>query len=71
MAKQERPTENVPSSNSDEGFFEQAKSREVASTPFAGRIGGNQEFIASRDDERLKKQPDAVYIRPAPLMRFF
>ena len=36
----------------------------VASAPFAGRIGGNQEFIAIGDDEAteeiLKKQPDAV-----------
>ena len=36
----------------------------VASAPFAGRIGGNQEFIATGDDEAteeiLKRQPDAV-----------
>lgn len=36
----------------------------VASSPFAGRIGGNQEFVVTgRDDdanEVLKKLPDAV-----------
>lgn len=33
----------------------------VAQTPFAGRLGGNQEFIADDDDESiLEKQPDAV-----------
>ena len=36
----------------------------IASAPFAGRIGGNQEFIATGDDEAteeiLKRQPDAV-----------
>lgn len=33
----------------------------VATLRFAGRLGGNQEFIASPDDQSLlKKQPDAV-----------
>lgn len=36
----------------------------VASSPFAGRIGGNQEFVISSRDhdagEVLKKLPDAV-----------
>ena len=61
MSKQERSTEDVPSSNDDHGFYGQSKLRlEVASSPFAGRIGGNQEFVAPHDDERLKKQRDAV-----------
>ena len=31
---------------------------------FAGRIGGNQEFIADSDDSSLlKKQPDAVSVK--------
>lgn len=36
----------------------------VASSPFAGRIGGNQEFVVTTSDddasEVLKKLPDAV-----------
>lgn len=40
------------------------RSAAVRQTPFAGRIGGNQEFVADGDDEDteelLKKQPDAV-----------
>lgn len=36
----------------------------VRQAPFAGRIGGNQEFVTLGDDEEseaiLKKQPDAV-----------
>lgn len=36
----------------------------VASSPFAGRIGGNQEFVVTDQDddasEVLKKLPDAV-----------
>jgi len=33
----------------------------VSETAFAGRIGGNQEFVAD-DEELLKRQPDAVWI---------
>ena len=37
----------------------------LRTAPFAGRIGGNQEFIAAADDESeeaiRKKQPDAVW----------
>lgn len=36
----------------------------VSELPFAGRIGGNQEFTVSEDSEKgreiLKSQPDAV-----------
>lgn len=36
----------------------------VSSSPFAGRIGGNQEFVVTSEDEDaselLKKLPDAV-----------
>jgi hypothetical protein len=65
MSKQERATEDVPSSNDDHGLYGHPKLRlEVASSPFAGRIGGNQEFVASHDDERLKTQPDAVCVIP-------
>lgn len=36
----------------------------IKSVPFAGRIGGNQEFVETGDsaesEEILKKQPDAV-----------
>lgn len=36
----------------------------VSELPFAGRIGGNQEFTVSDDSEKsreiLEKQPDAV-----------
>lgn len=40
----------------------------VSSSPFAGRIGGNQEFVVTSDDddasEVLKKLPDAVSTVP-------
>lgn len=37
------------------------KGSPVATAPFAGRLGGNQEFIASPDDRSLlERQPDAV-----------
>ena len=36
----------------------------VSELPFAGRIGGNQEFTVSEDSEKgreiLRRQPDAV-----------
>ena len=49
------------------GLFGRRKSSHaVAQSPFAGRIGGNQEFVLSRDDEAaeevLKKLPDAVRV---------
>ena len=38
--------------------------KNVSSAPFAGRVGGNQEFTVTSDDDKaeaiLKKQPDAV-----------
>jgi hypothetical protein len=49
----------------------------VTAAPFAGRLGGNQDFIADKHDEDakrlLKKHPDAVcyirsYIRDLRLM---
>lgn len=33
---------------------------QVASRPFAGRIGGNQEFIVNRDDSITRTIPDAA-----------
>ena len=57
MAKEERRDQ----SNNAEDSYEQARPRQtVATAPFAGRIGGNQEFVASGGDSILKKQPDAV-----------
>ena len=39
-------------------------SQPVSESPFAGRIGGNQEFTVNVDDEKaqaiLRKHPDAV-----------
>lgn len=61
MAKEERADQELPRTNDDAGFFGRGRARQaVASAPFAGRIGGNQEFVASDDDSILKKQPDAV-----------
>lgn len=69
MSKNEREVdvEMPPASDDDPAAFGRSRARlqnAVASAPFAGRIGGNQEFIADPDDEEsqelLKKQPDAV-----------
>ena len=61
MAKEERTDPELPRSNDDAGFFRRVRAHQtVASAPFAGRIGGNQEFVVSNDDSILKKQPDAV-----------
>ena len=40
-------------------WHRRASATDVSDHAFAGRIGGNQEFIAS-DEDLLKKQPDAV-----------
>lgn len=48
------------------GQLRRRKRNAVANTPFAGRIGGNQAFVATDDSEEteeiLRKQPDAVCI---------
>lgn len=53
---------DLPSGDDPASFVRQRKQGDVRSAPFAGRIGGNQEFVASGDDkELLKKQGlDAV-----------
>lgn len=60
----------MPMENHDPASVGQQRLRQryqVASKPFAGRIGGNQEFVASPDSEELQKQPDAVSRCPAQL----
>ena len=72
MAKEGEANTEMPLSSDDPASFAPGRSRRrhaVATAPFAGRIGGNQEFIASGYDEEseeiLKKQPDAVRKIPA------
>ena len=44
----------------------------IRQAPFAGRIGGNQEFVALGDDEEseaiLRRQPDAVRLDEAAVL---
>jgi hypothetical protein len=37
-----------------------ARNTRLADAQFAGRLGGNQEFITSDDSSLLQRQPDAV-----------
>ena len=61
MAKEERTNQELPHSNDEAGFFRKRQVQQsVATSPFAGRIGGNQEFVVSEDASILKRQPDAV-----------
>lgn len=66
MAKIDREMESGTFTNDNDSPMEQSRrlNYAVASAPFAGRIGGNQEFVvSSRDDDAgdvLKKLPDAV-----------
>lgn len=66
MLKTERQMEsNVDSPMANTLDRQQTRPRfEVSSSPFAGRIGGNQEFVVTSEDddasEVLKKLPDAV-----------
>ena len=65
MDKRQEATPDM-SPGDDPAAFERVRARRhtVAEAPFAGRIGGNQEFVVHPDDEDskelLKKQPDAV-----------
>lgn len=61
MAEKGSTSAHLPSSDDPASFVQQRRQGDVRIPPFAGRIGGNQEFVASGDDEDiLKKQPDAV-----------
>lgn len=74
MPKTERQVEsndihgNITTTNNNttigKALNRRASRYEVASSPFAGRIGGNQEFVVTDQDhdasEVLKKLPDAV-----------
>ena len=64
MAKDAEAVVDMPVPGEDAAAFGRPRARArqtINSRPFAGRIGGNQEFIASAGDEEiLKKQPDAV-----------
>jgi hypothetical protein len=73
MSKERRADPELAASGHDPASFglRSRKRQDVATRPFAGRIGGNQEFVVHSDsddaDEILKKQPDAVgtvQIRP-------
>lgn len=59
MAK-ERPDAASVKSNDPTSFTHgRTNPMPVTTSPFAGRLGGNQEFT-THDEETLKKQPDAV-----------
>lgn len=58
MVEKELPRQEHDASSTQENV--QREPERVRTAPFAGRIGGNQEFVASQDDAILKKQPDAV-----------
>jgi hypothetical protein len=63
MSKQREIGAGVPAGD-DPAAFARPRLRKVANTAFAGRIGGNQEFVALNENEEsqalLEKQPDAV-----------
>jgi hypothetical protein len=54
----------LPSDDTASFALRSRKRHPVVVAPFAGRIGGNQEFVEHGDsiesEEILKKQPDAV-----------
>jgi hypothetical protein len=68
MSKEQRADPELAATGHDPASFglRSRKRQDVATRPFAGRIGGNQEFVVHGDsddaDEILKKQPDAVGI---------
>lgn len=72
MAEKRELNTRLPASD-DPASFVQVRPKlrgSIRQAPFAGRIGGNQEFIAIGDDEEseaiLKKQPDAVWLHQTP-----
>ena len=67
MVEKKDANRQVPA-NDDPASFVQVRRKaqdRVRQAPFAGRIGGNQEFVELGDDEEseaiLKRQPDAVW----------
>lgn len=62
--KSAMPVQTADVANDPAAFARLRPQASVSETPFAGRIGGNQEFTVSEDNEKareiLKKQPDAV-----------
>lgn len=61
---QAMPTPTFDVADDPAAFARDRRATAVSELPFAGRIGGNQEFTVSDDSEKtreiLKKQPDAV-----------
>ncbi|TKA42076.1 hypothetical protein B0A55_13121, partial [Friedmanniomyces simplex] len=69
MAEEQKAAATALDSSNDLGSFNVVRNRpsltnggsSISEPAFAGRIGGNQEFVAN-DEELLKKQPDAAPI---------